>query len=258
MATTDAHGPREWGPLTDPAGIQVAGLGPAGGALAAALAAGAVAALALWDPTPVGASDLGLGLLPADLGRPRDRAWEARLSRAWPALPVYAGADTRPGALGAATVAVDLPGLPDLAARAVAAQHPLLPVRTDVRGVSAGPWTGGGAPGCVLCTEDVPGTALTAPPAAPPRREPGAAREPGHALRAVVLALDVLTGRRDATSAVLRVDAATGRLTRIPVRARPGCGCADLLAGDGTGDDWAAALAAVEESLDGALADARP
>lgn len=234
-------------------GLQVAGLGRAGAALAVLLAASGSGPLALWDDRPVERRDLGVGHLAADLGRPRAYSLEQRLGRMWPQVRVFADALRRPLPLGAATIAVDVPAPADLAARARAADHPLLPVLTGPAGVRIGPWTGTGTAGCLLCLPDA---------ADVPRPAPDAVT----ALRAAVLVADVLAGAHDVHGAVL-VAEADGRLSRRPVHPRPGCGCgagpAAVAAGDGTavpadgdraggadGTEWDAELERLEAVLD--------
>lgn len=212
---TDTTTPGRPGPW--PRRLQVAGLGRAGAAVAGLAAAAGVDALALWDPAPVTARDLGTGLLAADLGRERARALEARLGQLWPGLHVYADRAGRPTPLGEATVAVDVPDLAGLAARARAADHPLLPVRLEADGVRVGPWTGVPVPGCVLCEPPAVDAGASADAAT-------ASADPVAALRAAVLVADVLRGLQDAHGAVLTVDAA-GRLTRRAVAPRQGCAC---------------------------------
>lgn len=209
---TVTAGPGAW-----PRRLQVAGLGRAGAAVAGLAAAAGVEALALWDPTPVGPGDVGTGLLAADLGRERALALEARLAQLLPGLHVYADRAHRPGPLGETTVAVDVPDLAGLAARARAADHPLLPVRLGADGVRVGPWTGVAVPGCVLCESDPADGDGGAGDAA-------ASADPVAALRAAVLVADVLRGVQDAHGVVLAMDPA-GRLTRRPVTPRPGCAC---------------------------------
>lgn len=133
-------------------GVHIAGLGRAGMALALLLADAGVRPLALWDPRPVGPDDLGTGFLPADLGRPRAAAAERRVRELHPDLRVFAHHGPAPLLMGALTVSfaperVDA----DLVARALAAEHPVLPVVLREDGVTVGPWCVAGVAGCALC-----------------------------------------------------------------------------------------------------------
>ncbi|MCR4489948.1 dinucleotide-utilizing protein, partial [Micrococcus luteus] len=60
-AAASALEPGAWAPPTD---VHVAGLDAVGAAIAHALAGAGALRLALWDPRPVDAADLGTGLLP--------------------------------------------------------------------------------------------------------------------------------------------------------------------------------------------------
>lgn len=217
-----APGPPDaaWSSPTD---VHVAGLGAAGVAVAHALAGAGVRRLALWDPRPVEAADLGTGLLPGDLGRPRARALERRLTDAVPGLSALAHHGPLPVLVGQATVAVGAVLDVDLAARALAADHPLLPVVVGPRAVTVGPWCAPGLPGCPLCR--LPADPLGTP-GATTGRGGSAGAVPVDALtaqRAAVLAADAL--RAGPAAEAVRADRATGRTRRSRVRPRAGCAC---------------------------------
>lgn len=147
-AAASALEPGAWAPPTD---VHVAGLDAVGAAIAHALAGAGALRLALWDPRPVDAADLGTGLLPGDLGRPRAGALERRLGDVAPGLRLYAHHGPVPVLVGQATVAVGSVLDADLAAQALAADHPLLPVTVGPKAVTVGPWCAPGVRGCPLC-----------------------------------------------------------------------------------------------------------
>ena len=208
-----------------PGGVQVAGLGRTGLALALLLASEGVDPLGLWDPAPVGPADLGTGYLPADLGRPRAVAAERRLREGHPRLRVFAHHGPEPALLGSATVAVS-PAGPDerLAVRALAAGHPLLPVTAGAV-TTIGPWTVTGEPGCALCA------AATGPGrVAPPTGREGRTREAESvvgALRTAVAVHDALLQGRGSLvwQGVLQLWAHGLDETCRRVRPAPGCPC---------------------------------
>lgn len=214
-----------WEPPVD---VHVAGLDAVGVAVAHALAGAGAHRMALWDPRPVDAADLGTGLLPGDLGRPRARALERRLLDVAPGLRVYAHHGPLPVLVGQASVAVGDVLDADLAAQALAADHPLLPVRVGPRAVTVGPWCAPGVVGCPLCS-------LPADPVGPPGRRSARGRatssgESGAAAvdaltaqRAAVLVADAL--RAGPSAGVVRADRASGRTRRARVRPRAGCAC---------------------------------
>ena len=227
---------RAWQPPTD---VHVTGLDAAGVAVAHALAGAGVRRLALWDPRPVEPADLGTGLLPGDLGRPRAQALERRLGDVVPGLRVFAHHGPLPVLVGQATVTVGTALDADLAAQAMAADHLLLPVLIGPAAVTVGPWCAPGVAGCPLCRG-------AADPLARPVAAAGRARAAGQevtARRAVAAQpdgagalLDALTAQRAAVLAadalragpspgVVRADRATGRTRRTRVRPRAGCAC---------------------------------
>lgn len=221
-----APGVEAWSPPTD---VHVAGLDAVGVALAHVLAGAGARRLALWDPLPVGPADLGTGLLPADLGRPRAQALERRLADVAPGLRVFAHHGPQPVFVGQATVAVGSVLDADLAAQALAADHPLLPVVVTSGAVTVGPWCAPGLTGCPLCPlpEDPLGPRGTVAagrgggspsPLAPPSPADALA-----AARAAVLAADAL--RAGPAVGAVRAERATGRTRRVRVRPRPGCAC---------------------------------
>ena len=116
-AAASALEPGAWAPPTD---VHVAGLDAVGAAIAHALAGAGALRLALWDPRPVDAADLGTGLLPGDLGRPRAGALARRLGDVAPGLRLYAHHGPVPVLVGQATVAVGPVLDADLAAQALA------------------------------------------------------------------------------------------------------------------------------------------
>ena len=140
-----------------------------------------------------------------------------------PGLRLYAHHGPVPVLVGQATVAVGSVLDADLAAHALAADHPLLPVTVGPRAVTVGPWCAPVVRGCPLCRwpadpAGVPGAPTAPGPSAHRGQVDGLA-----ALRAAVLAVDAL--RTGPAPGVLRADRVTGRTRRVRVRPRPGCAC---------------------------------
>lgn len=219
-AAASALEPGAWAPPTD---VHVAGLDAVGAAIAHALAGAGALRLALWDPRPVDAADLGTGLLPGDLGRPRAGALARRLGDVAPGLRVFAHHGPVPVLVGQATVAVGSVLDADLAAQALAADHPLLPVTVGPKAVTVGPWCAPGVRGCPLCRWPADPTGVPDAPTAPGPSAHRGQVDGLAALRAAVLTVDAL--RTGPAPGVLRADRVTGRTRRVKVRPRPGCAC---------------------------------
>ncbi|MCK6095786.1 ThiF family adenylyltransferase [Micrococcus sp. EYE_162] len=242
------HGP----PVDFPDGVHVTGLGRTGLAIALLLASRGMGPLALWDPTPVGASDLGTGYRPADLGRPRAVAAERRIRELHPRERVFAHHGPEAVFMGTATVSVTRGRIDEsLVARALAAEHPLLPVVVDEES-AVGPWTIAGSPGCALCEH----VRRPAEEAATGRSRDAAWEDgPGEedpesvlgALRTAVLVHDLLVAGSSspAWQGVVRSWAYALDETTEGVRPRHGCPCDP----DGMAADLAALTRELSEEL---------
>ncbi|MDY6055149.1 ThiF family adenylyltransferase [Micrococcus sp.] len=205
------------------AAVQVVGLDRTGMAVALALADAGAGVLGLWDPQPVDHEDLGTGFTVADLGRPRAEAAERRLADAAPHVRTYAHRGPHPLPLGAFTVDVGPLGGPDLAARALAAEHPVLAVRAEAGAAVVGPWTRPDSPGCLLCLAPDPGQ-----DPAPGMAAVSAARPAARAVdaqRAAVAVADLLTGASNLPPGQRLRLGPTGAAHLDRVIPRPGCAC---------------------------------